>query len=46
MKKIEVKLTNEKYSIYIERGILELAGDKVKEIFDGEKIIIYYTERD
>ncbi|MGV8146261.1 MAG: 3-dehydroquinate synthase [Alkaliphilus sp.] len=40
MKKIEVILTNEKYRIYIERGILESAGTKIKKVFAGKKITI------
>lgn len=40
MKKMEVLLTNEKYNIYIERGLFESSGKKMKEIFVGEKITI------
>ncbi len=40
MKKIEVLLTNEKYNIYIERGLFEFSGKKMKEIFVGEKVVI------
>ncbi|MCD5410546.1 MAG: 3-dehydroquinate synthase [Clostridiales bacterium] len=40
MKKIEVLLTNEKYNIYIEKGLFESSGKKMKEIFVGEKITI------
>ncbi|MCD5415306.1 MAG: 3-dehydroquinate synthase [Clostridiales bacterium] len=40
MKKIEVSLLNQKYPIYIGKGILELAGKKVQEIFSGNNIVI------
>ena len=43
--KIYVDLKGHGYPIYIERGILAQAGEKIKEVFSGKKIMIISDDR-
>lgn len=44
MKTIDVKLMSSSYQIFIERGILKNIGEKIKEIYHGNKIAIITDE--
>ena len=38
--KLTVNLGKDSYNIYIERGILSKAGDFIRKVFNGQKIMI------
>lgn len=44
MKEIIVDLKEKKYSIYIEKGLLNVLGEEVKKVFSGNRVVIISDE--